>query len=82
MHHWLVRRRGGERCLEALARLLPGADLFTLVHDAGRLSVFVLGLSLAYLYVRTRSLVAPIALHVMHNSLVLCVLLFGSETGS
>ena len=34
VHHWLVTRRGGERCLETLAELLPGADLFTLVHDA------------------------------------------------
>ncbi len=29
----MVRRRGGEKCLDAFARLLPGADLFTLVHD-------------------------------------------------
>lgn len=34
VHHWMVSRRGGERCLEALASLLPGADLYTLVHDA------------------------------------------------
>ncbi len=33
VHHWLVRRRGGEKCLEVLSRLLPGADLYTLVHD-------------------------------------------------
>jgi glycosyltransferase involved in cell wall biosynthesis len=33
VHHWLVTRRGGERCLDTLAELLPGADLFTLVHD-------------------------------------------------
>jgi glycosyltransferase involved in cell wall biosynthesis len=33
VHHWLVRRRGGEKCLDSLARLLPGADLFTLIHD-------------------------------------------------
>ena len=33
VHHWLVRRRGGEKCLESFSRLLPGADLFTLVHD-------------------------------------------------
>lgn len=32
-HHWLVRRRGGEKVLEALAELLPGADVFTLVCD-------------------------------------------------
>ena len=33
VHHWLVRRRGGEKCLESFSRLLPGSDLFTLVHD-------------------------------------------------
>lgn len=32
-HHWLVRRRGGEKVLEAIAELLPGADVYTLVHD-------------------------------------------------
>lgn len=36
VHHWLVDRRGGERCLEALAGLFPGARLFTLVHDPQR----------------------------------------------
>lgn len=34
VHHWLVSRRGGERCLEALSRLMPGSHLFTLLHDA------------------------------------------------
>ena len=33
VHHWLTRRRGGEKCLDSLARLYPGADLFTLIHD-------------------------------------------------
>ena len=32
-HHWLVRRRGGERVLEAFCELAPDAPLFTLVHD-------------------------------------------------
>ncbi len=32
-HHWLVSRRGGERVLDVLLRLLPGADVYTLVHD-------------------------------------------------
>ena len=32
-HHWLVRRRGGERVLEALAALLPDCPVYTLVHD-------------------------------------------------
>ena len=34
-HHWLVRRRGGERVLEALRALLPGAPVYTLVYDPG-----------------------------------------------
>lgn len=33
-HHWLTRRRGGEKVLEALATLLPGAPIYTLVFDA------------------------------------------------
>ncbi len=33
-HHWLVRRRGGEKVLEALAALVPQAPVYTLVHDA------------------------------------------------
>lgn len=32
-HHWLVRRRGGERVLEALLELLPGRPVYTLVFD-------------------------------------------------
>lgn len=33
VHHWLVGRRGGEKALEALLALAPGAPLFTLLHD-------------------------------------------------
>ncbi len=32
-HHWLVRRRGGEKVLEALCELLPDSPIYTLVHD-------------------------------------------------
>ncbi len=32
-HHWLVRLRGGEKVLQALAELLPGRPIYTLVHD-------------------------------------------------
>lgn len=31
-HHWLVRRRGGERVLEAIAELLPATPIYTLLH--------------------------------------------------
>ena len=30
VHYWLLNRRGGEKVLEALCRLLPEADIFTL----------------------------------------------------
>ena len=33
IHYWLLNMRGGERVLEALCRLLPDADLFTLFYD-------------------------------------------------
>ena len=38
VHYWLVGMRGGERVLEALCRMFPGADLFTHVADPARLS--------------------------------------------
>jgi glycosyltransferase involved in cell wall biosynthesis len=38
VHYWLLNQRGGEAVLEALCRLLPGADLFTLFYDPERVS--------------------------------------------
>ena len=35
VHDWLTGMRGGERCLEALCDLFPGADLYTLLHVKG-----------------------------------------------
>lgn len=35
VHDWLTGRRGGEKCLEALCRLYPGADLYTLLYRPG-----------------------------------------------
>ena len=33
VHYWLLNRRGGEKVLDALCRLLPDADIFTLFCD-------------------------------------------------
>ncbi len=33
IHYWLLNMRGGEKVLEALCRLLPDADIFTLFYD-------------------------------------------------
>lgn len=38
VHYWLVGMRGGEKVLEALCRLFPEADIFTLVLDPARIS--------------------------------------------
>ena len=38
VHYWLLNRRGGEKVLEALCRLLPEADIFTLFLDRAMLS--------------------------------------------
>ena len=37
VHYWFVNRRGGERVVEALARMFPRADLFSLVVDPEKL---------------------------------------------
>jgi len=38
VHYWLLNQRGGEAVLEALCRMLPEADLFTLFYDPARVS--------------------------------------------
>src|SRR5579862_7899605 len=38
VHYWLLNRRGGEKVLEALCRLLPDADIFTLFYNPDAVS--------------------------------------------
>ncbi len=38
VHYWLVNMRGGEKVVEALCRLLPDADIFTLFYEPERVS--------------------------------------------
>jgi glycosyltransferase involved in cell wall biosynthesis len=38
IHYWLLGMRGGEKVVEALCRLLPDADIFTLFYDPNRVS--------------------------------------------
>jgi glycosyltransferase involved in cell wall biosynthesis len=40
-HDWLTGMRGGEKVLESLCRLLPGAELVTLVHVKGSVSPLI-----------------------------------------
>jgi glycosyltransferase involved in cell wall biosynthesis len=41
IHYWLLGMRGGEKVLEALCRLLPGADIFTLFYEPERVSPLI-----------------------------------------
>jgi glycosyltransferase involved in cell wall biosynthesis len=38
VHYWLMNMRGGEKVVEALCRLLPDADIFTLFYDPAGVS--------------------------------------------
>ncbi len=40
-HDWLTGMRGGEKVLESLCRVFPGADLVTLVHNRGSVSPLI-----------------------------------------
>src|ERR1700722_4130895 len=41
IHYWLLNMRGGEKVLEALCRLLPDADIFTLFYDPESVSATI-----------------------------------------
>ncbi len=69
VHYWLLKMRGGEKVVEALCRLLPGADLFTLFYDPAGVSetirarrVTVSGLNPLRRYYRGLLPLMPVAL--------------------
>jgi glycosyltransferase involved in cell wall biosynthesis len=41
VHYWLLGSRGGEKVLEAVCRILPQADIFTLFYDPERVSPLI-----------------------------------------
>ena len=41
VHYWLLGMRGGEKVVEALCRLLPDADIFTLFYDPAKVSPLI-----------------------------------------
>ena len=41
IHHWLVTMRGGERVVEALCEMYPGAEIFTHVYNPDRVSATI-----------------------------------------
>jgi glycosyltransferase involved in cell wall biosynthesis len=41
VHYWLLGMRGGEKVVEALCRMLPDADVFTLFYDPSRVTAVI-----------------------------------------
>jgi len=41
VHYWLLGMRGGEKVVEALCRMLPEADIFTLFYDPEKVSAAI-----------------------------------------
>jgi glycosyltransferase involved in cell wall biosynthesis len=41
VHYWLLGSRGGEKVLEAICRILPQADIFTLFYEPDRVSPLI-----------------------------------------
>jgi ABC-2 type transport system permease protein len=63
---------GLRRSLGLMPSMLMSAALFAIVHPpASMIPVFVLGLGAAWLYERTRSLLAPVLMHAVYNAVVL-----------
>jgi membrane protease YdiL (CAAX protease family) len=71
-----VRKRFG-----VIAGALLSAILFSMLHIniAGFLPVMILGVLMAFLYEATGSLVAPITVHILHNSVIVCFVFFIKE---
>ena len=63
-----------------LGVLLSGA-LFSMLHTniVGFLPIMILGVLMAFLYETTGSLIAPIAVHIVHNSIIVGFVLFIKE---
>lgn len=63
--------------------ILLTSFFFALVHFNLYIfiQIFILGLLLGYLYEKTGTLVAPLSVHILHNSVSLCVLLWIKQSG-
>lgn len=71
-----VRKRAG-----ALLGMLLSGVLFSVLHAniAGFIPIMILGILMAFLYETTGSLIAPIAVHILHNSIVIGFVFFIKE---
>ena len=52
VHDWLNGMRGGEKCLEVLCELFPDADLYTLIHEKGKLSKVIESMNISTSFIQ------------------------------
>jgi membrane protease YdiL (CAAX protease family) len=71
------------RYVPAPAAVIGSGLLFALLHlnVYSMLPIFCLGVFLGYVFEKTRSLIAPIALHALHNSLILAMAFLTPHAG-
>lgn len=67
--------------LGVLKGALLSAAMFSLLHTniVGFVPIMVLGMLMAYLYETTSSLVAPMTVHILHNSIIVAFVFFIKE---
>jgi glycosyltransferase involved in cell wall biosynthesis len=86
VHYWLLNQRGGEAVLEALCRLIPDADLFTLFYDPVRVSPAIRARTVQVSFLNPlrrvyRSLLPLMPLALEHFDLTGYDLVISSESG-
>ena len=86
MHYWLLGMRGGEKVVEALCRMFPDADLFTLFYDPERVSPLIRSHSVTASFLNPlrscyRSLLPLMPLALEHWDLRDYDLVISSESG-
>ncbi|HVT95073.1 MAG TPA: glycosyltransferase [Bryobacteraceae bacterium] len=86
VHYWLMKMRGGEKVLEALCRLLPDADIFTLFYEPESISPIIRSHRVTASFLnplrrKYRSLLPLMPLAVEHLDLRGYDLVISSESG-
>src|SRR4029079_3719911 len=69
VHYWLLGMRGGEKVVEALCRMLPDADIFTLFYDPAQVSETIRSRQVTASYLNPRRRFQRALLAVMPSAL-------------
>jgi len=58
VHDWLTGMRGGEKCLEVFCEIFPSADLYTLLHTKGKMSMTIENMNIKTSFIQSLPLVS------------------------